>query len=135
MAKTKKDATAKLQSPVTLEMNQLDTGSTMALVGHPLHVMMVHFPVAFVFATLGIDLLYWWTGDDFWVRVGLWSAGMAFVSASMTLPTNSRAWGSRCTRYVFTPAAMTRSGPNTADIACGATPRARVKLMVCELVP
>ena len=48
MAKSDKDAAAKLQSPVTLEMNQLDTGSTMALVGHPLHVMMVHFPVAFV---------------------------------------------------------------------------------------
>ena len=80
MAKSKRDATAGLQSPVVLEMNQLDIGSTVALVGHPIHVMMVHFPVAFVFATLGIDLLYWFSGDDFWVRVGLWSAGMAFWS-------------------------------------------------------
>ena len=63
-----------------LEMQQLDIGSTVALVGHPIHVMMVHFPVAFVMATFGIDILYWWTGDAFWVRVGLWSAGMAFWS-------------------------------------------------------
>ena len=83
MAKSKQDAAAKLQSPVILEMNQLDIGSTVALVGHPIHVMMVHFPVAFVVATFGIDLLYWFSGDDFWVRVGLWSAGMAFWSGVM----------------------------------------------------
>jgi uncharacterized membrane protein len=75
MAKSEKDAVVKLQSPVTLEMKQLDIGSTVALVGHPIHVMMVHFPVAFVMATFGIDLLYWWTGDAFWLRAGLWSAG------------------------------------------------------------
>jgi uncharacterized membrane protein len=80
MAKSKQEAAARLQSPVTLEMKQLDVGSTVALVGHPIHVMMVHFPVAFVMATFGIDLLYWWTGDAFWLRAGLWSAGMAFWS-------------------------------------------------------
>lgn len=86
MAKSKQDASAKLQSPVILEMKQLDIGSTVALVGHPIHVMMVHFPVAFVMATFGIDLLYWWTGDAFWLRAGLWSAGAAFwtgVAASL----------------------------------------------------
>ena len=48
--------------------------------------MMVHFPIAFVIATLGVDVFYWWSGDAFWVRVGLWSAGMAFwtgVAASI----------------------------------------------------
>jgi uncharacterized membrane protein len=65
-------------SPVTLEVLRLDVGSAVALVGHPLHVMMVHFPIAFVVATLGVDLFYWWSGDAFWVRVGLWSAGFTF---------------------------------------------------------
>ena len=65
-------------SPVTLEVLRLDVGSAVALVGHPLHVMMVHFPIAFVIATLGVDLCYWWSGDAFWVRVGLWSAGLTF---------------------------------------------------------
>ena len=59
-------------------MLRLDIGSAVALVGHPIHVMMVHFPIAFVIATLGIDVFYWWSGDEFWVRVGLWSAGFAF---------------------------------------------------------
>jgi uncharacterized membrane protein len=68
-------------SPVVLEMLRLDLGSKVALVGHPLHVMMVHFPVAFVIATLGVDVFYWWSGDEFWVRVGVWSAGFAFWSA------------------------------------------------------
>jgi uncharacterized membrane protein len=75
-----------LQSQVLLELERLDTGSAIALVGHPIHVMMVHFPIAFVMATLGVDVFYWWSGDVFWMRVGLWSAGIAFwtgVAASI----------------------------------------------------
>ena len=80
MAKKRDDAGTRAVSPVVLEMLRLDMGSVVALVGHPIHVMMVHFPIAFVIATLGIDILYWWSGDPFWVRVGLWSAGFAFWS-------------------------------------------------------
>ena len=68
------------RSEVLLELLRLDVGSVVALVGHPIHVMMVHFPIAFVISTLGIDVFYWWSGDTFWVRVGLWSTGMAFWS-------------------------------------------------------
>ena len=67
-------------SQVLLELERLDVGSKVALVGHPIHVMLVHFPVAFVVATLGVDVFYWWTGDAFWLRAGLWAAGMAFWS-------------------------------------------------------
>ena len=65
-----------------LEVLRLDTGSAVAVVGHPIHVMMVHFPIAFVIATLGVDVFYWWSGDPFWVRVGLWAAGFAFWTGS-----------------------------------------------------
>ena len=85
MAKTGDPGTPH-QSPVLLELLRLDVGSAVALVGHPIHVMMVHFPIAFVIATLGVDVFYWWSGDTFWVRVGLWSAGFAFwtgVAASI----------------------------------------------------
>ncbi|MEX3786167.1 DUF2231 domain-containing protein [Paraburkholderia sp. BR14374] len=68
------------RSEVMLELLRLDKGSAVALVGHPIHVMMVHFPIAFVVATLGVDVIYWWTGDPFWVRAGLWAAGFAFWS-------------------------------------------------------
>ncbi|MGF6854488.1 DUF2231 domain-containing protein [Paraburkholderia sp. CI3] len=68
------------RSEVMLELLRLDKGSVVALVGHPIHVMMVHFPIAFVVATLGVDVIYWWTGDPFWIRAGLWAAGFAFWS-------------------------------------------------------
>jgi len=82
MAKGDEDSDATIKSPVTLELLRLDTGSAVALVGHPIHVMMVHFPIAFVVATLGVDFFYWWSGDAFWVRVGLWSAGFTFVTGT-----------------------------------------------------
>jgi len=78
MARSKDDPDATVESPVMLELLRLNTGSAVAVVGHPIHVMMVHFPIAFVIATLGVDLLYWWSGDEFWARVGMWSAGFTF---------------------------------------------------------
>ena len=78
MAKSNNEPAATRESPVMLELLRLDTGSAVALVGHPIHVMMVHFPIAFVIATLGVDVFYWWSGDVFWVRAGLWSSGFAF---------------------------------------------------------
>jgi uncharacterized membrane protein len=74
------DLTTQPHTAVMLDLFRLDVGSAVALVGHPIHVMMVHFPIAFVISTLGIDVFYWWSGDTFWVRVGLWSTGMAFWS-------------------------------------------------------
>ena len=68
------------RSEVTLELLRLDVGSAIALVGHPIHVIMVHFPIAFAIATLGVDVFYWFSGDVFWARVGIWSTGMAFWS-------------------------------------------------------
>ncbi len=65
-------------SPVIADVVKDDVQSAVAVAGHPIHAMMVHFPIALVFATLGTDIFYWWTGDEFWVRAGLWSAGFAF---------------------------------------------------------
>lgn len=56
-----------------------DVSSAIAVAGHPVHAMMVHFPIALVISTLGTDIFYWWTADPFWVQVGTWSAGFAFV--------------------------------------------------------
>ncbi|WP_414717326.1 DUF2231 domain-containing protein [Steroidobacter cummioxidans] len=55
-----------------------DVSSAIAVAGHPLHAMSVHFPIALVFATLGIDVLYWFQGDPFFLRAGIWSSGFAF---------------------------------------------------------
>lgn len=78
MEKNLKKQAAPHKSRVMLELLELETGSAVAIVGHPIHVVMVHFPIAFVIATLGIDVFYWWNGDEFWLRAGLWSAGVTF---------------------------------------------------------
>ena len=65
-------------NPVEQSIQEQDVTSAVAVAGHPLHAMSVHFPIALVIATLGTDLFYWWTADPFWVRVGIWSAGFAF---------------------------------------------------------
>lgn len=54
--------------------------SFVALAGHPIHAMTVHFPIVLVFVTLGSDVFYWWSADPFWVRVGLWAIGFAFFT-------------------------------------------------------
>ncbi|MGD9544367.1 MAG: DUF2231 domain-containing protein [Methylocystis sp.] len=56
-----------------------ETESRVAVLGHPIHAMSVAFPIALTFTLLGADLLYWWTGDAFWARAGVWSAGGGFL--------------------------------------------------------
>ena len=55
-----------------------ETESRLAIASHPVHAMMVAFPIAAAFGTLGADLLYWWTGDEFWARAALWAIGSGF---------------------------------------------------------
>jgi uncharacterized membrane protein len=68
--------------PVIEEVLEADVQSSVAVAGHPLHAMGIHFPIALAIATLGVDIFYWFTGDPFWVRVSLWSSGFAFASAA-----------------------------------------------------
>ena len=67
-------------NPVIEEVAEEDIASTVAVAGHPIHAMSVHFPIALVFGVLGCDIFYWWTGDPFWVRVSIWAAGFAFAT-------------------------------------------------------
>jgi len=54
-------------------------GSRIALAGHPVHAMLVTFPIALIVATLGADIFWWLLGDPFFARVGLWTSGWGFV--------------------------------------------------------
>lgn len=60
------------------EARHLGVGSRIALAGHPVHAMLVTFPIALVVATLGADILWWLTADTFFTRVGLWTSGWGF---------------------------------------------------------
>lgn len=50
--------------------------STMAIKGHPIHPMLIHFPVAALIGLIATDLAYVYSADFFWARAGLWLAGI-----------------------------------------------------------
>lgn len=50
--------------------------SRAAIAGHPLHPMMIHFPVAALIALVGSDAAYVHGGDPFWARASVWLAGV-----------------------------------------------------------
>ncbi|MCQ4326888.1 hypothetical protein CXK94_09770 [Stutzerimonas stutzeri] len=53
--------------------------SNAAIAGHPLHPMMIHFPVAALLGLVPVDLAHLWTLDAFWWRAGLWLAGVGAI--------------------------------------------------------
>ncbi len=67
-----------MPSPVVEEVIKHDTSSTIAVAGHPIHAMLVTFPIALVISTLGCDVFFWYSADPFWTRAALWSSGFAF---------------------------------------------------------
>lgn len=48
--------------------------SKMAIIGHPVHPMLIHFPVAALLGLIATDLTYVVTADFFWARAGFWLA-------------------------------------------------------------
>ncbi len=58
------------------------TRSIIAIAEHPVHAMLVAFPIAYVLGGLASDVAFWRTGDPFWARVSLWIIGIGFVTGS-----------------------------------------------------
>lgn len=57
--------------------------STAAVAGHPIHPMLIPFPVAFLVGVLASDLAYWGTADPFWARASLWLVGAGVVMGAL----------------------------------------------------
>lgn len=71
--------------PPLIESNEAeyrDSGvtSTVAIAGHPIHPLLVTFPIGFLVGALGSDLGYWLTGDMFWARASVWLIGAGCIS-------------------------------------------------------
>jgi uncharacterized membrane protein len=77
--KTHQQHEDQLTDPISSHPRFDDAESLIAIAGHPIHAMLVSFPIALTACTLGADLLYWWTGDGFWARGALWTSGIAFL--------------------------------------------------------
>jgi uncharacterized membrane protein len=57
--------------------------STAQIAGHPIHPMLIPFPVAFLVATLVCDLIFWRTGNPGWASASLWLLGGALLMAAL----------------------------------------------------
>jgi uncharacterized membrane protein len=55
--------------------------STAKIGNHPLHPMLIPFPVAFLVGAFVTDLAFIGTGDEFWSRASVWLIGAAIVMA------------------------------------------------------
>jgi uncharacterized membrane protein len=57
--------------------------STAQIAGHPIHPMLIPFPVAFLVATLVSDLIFWRTGNPGWATASLWLLGAALIMGAL----------------------------------------------------
>lgn len=57
-------------------MSMHPISSRMAIAGHPIHPVLIHFPVAALMALVATDVAFLVTEDFFWARAGLWLAGV-----------------------------------------------------------
>jgi uncharacterized membrane protein len=55
--------------------------STAKIAGHPLHPMIVPFPIAFFTATLACDLAFWASANPLWVTATIWLLGAGIIMA------------------------------------------------------
>lgn len=71
------------------EREYRDSGivSTVAIAGHPLHPLIVTFPIAFLTGAFGTDVGYWLTGDAFWARASIWLIMAGFVTGLVAAAT------------------------------------------------
>jgi uncharacterized membrane protein len=57
--------------------------STAQIAGHPIHPMLVPFPIAFLVSTFAVDLVYWSTRNPSWAVAAMWLLGAALVMAAL----------------------------------------------------
>ncbi len=64
------------------ENDYRDSGitSTVAIAGHPIHPLLVVFPVTTLVLAFVTDAAYWLTQDLFWARASFWLIGIGLVS-------------------------------------------------------
>jgi uncharacterized membrane protein len=88
------------------KQHEIRIPSTAAIYNHPIHPMLVTFPIAFLIGALAADVAFWWTGDPFWARAAFWlvtigllggtAAAIAGMTDFFTIPRirdKIRGWG------------------------------------------
>ncbi len=57
--------------------------STAQIAGHPIHPMLIPFPIAFLVATLVSDCVYWATSNTMWATAALWLVGAGTIGGAL----------------------------------------------------
>src|SRR5215831_283097 len=57
--------------------------STAKIASHPIHPMLIPFPIAFFVATFVCDLVYWQSSNAAWATAGIWLLGAGIVMAAL----------------------------------------------------
>ena len=57
--------------------------TTAQIAGHPIHPMLIPFPIAFLVATFVCDLIFWSTRNPAWSTAALYLLGAAIVMAAL----------------------------------------------------
>lgn len=60
--------------------------STAKIAGHPIHPMLVPFPIAFLIGTLASDVIYWLTTNSFWATASFYLLVAALIMALLAAP-------------------------------------------------
>jgi uncharacterized membrane protein len=63
-----------------------NTETVVSVAGHPLHPMLVTFPIAFLLGAFATDVVFLYEGDPFWARMSFWLIGagtfMGFIAGT-----------------------------------------------------
>lgn len=57
--------------------------STAKIAGHPIHPMLIPFPIAFFVTTFVVDVVFWRTGNPDWASASVWLLGAGLVMAAL----------------------------------------------------
>lgn len=57
--------------------------STAQIAGHPIHPMLIPFPIAFFVSTFVADLIFWQTNSEAWATATVWLLGTGLIMAGL----------------------------------------------------
>ena len=68
---------------MTMDPHTGNPKSTASIAGHPIHPMLIPFPIAFFVATFACDVAFWITGDTGWFEATMWLLGAGLILAGL----------------------------------------------------
>src|SRR4051812_23088531 len=72
-----------IRGGIMAPLNKGPRESTAAIMGHPLHPMLVPFPIAFLTGALASDLAFVVTSDPFWAQASWWLIAAGLVMGAV----------------------------------------------------